>query len=411
MGRILIILLPFLLIACSGEATISLPQPIEVELSEAPKRIYAGDKAVISFEVKGEGKPYLKIDQSMGPVILYPQTSGANLEFQLQPENTRQSGTYTWQLVYSEEILQKGTIEVLPKVDEVTKIETYFGPRSIRAGGNDFSMLFVVPTDIYDNPLPDGTQVDINRQMDNVHDSVGIAIKNGYIWHNLYSSDTTGRMLVSAGVGEVSGKELTSMITPSNSVNFSIDYTRVHEYADGNQVVEFFTDIIKDRFGNVVSDGTLVNFRVTDQKAARLQTAGTTLAGVATGRLLHPTEASKWSVTAYVTGESKSNDIELSFRTAVEDYDVQFSEDNRAVQIGPMHGFMEQLTPDGLLITLRLYDEQGKLIDTKKTNSSKGVGAFELQERFYKNGKYKITITTAGINKEFQVALGNDELE
>lgn len=172
--------------------------------------------------------------------------------------------------------------------------------------------------------------------------------------------------------------------------------------------MQFETDVIKDRFGNVVADGTLVNFMVVDQNGGRLYTAASTLAGVATGKLLHPTEASEWLVTAYITGgESKSNDLPLSFVTAVRDFEVRFSGGNRKIEVGPpLQGFMDQLVPDGLLIDLKLYDSTGVLLDTKTTNSSKGRGGtFELFERFYANGSYKITIMAAGILKEYELDL------
>ena len=412
LGRHIYIILFFLILSCKGEEIKTMvPEDVFVVGHEQPTSIVAGEIAKFTFDIKGKGNPYLLIHQGLGPLILQPKFLDNKLVFTLNKKDTRQAGLYEWELINKSKIVVGGNLKVLPKQELTTKIETYFGPRSIRAGGDDFSMLFMVPTDVYDNPLPDGTSVIIKRQMDNAQDSIQGELRNGYLWHNLFSSDHAGRMLVSATVNQISSKELTSMIAPSNSVNFKIDYKRVHDYADGNQVIEFITDEIQDRFGNTVADGTLVNFQVTDQDGARLLTAGSTLAGIATGKLLHPTKASNWKVTAYVTGESKSNETQLQFKSAVKDYEVSFLHDNRLIEVGPIHGFMEQLVPDGLLVTLKLFNHRGELVDTKLTNSIKGRASFELEERFYENGFYTINLETAGLQKEFKVALGTNELE
>lgn len=405
MGRLLTTILMFVLWSCHQEEITSVPAIEHASIAKVPDSAIAGEPIEFKFDIKGDGIPLLMIEHNMGPVLLKPEVDDTSFVYRLDSVITKRSGSFEWKLVFDKSVLFSGNFEINAKISHVKAIETYFGPRSIRAGGDDFSMLFVVPTDIYDNTLPDGTLVSINRQMDFRKEQIKLPIRNGYVWHNLFSSNYMGRMLVSAGVGPINGKELTSMISPSNSTDFKIEFERVHDYADGNQVVQFETDVIKDRFGNVVADGTLVNFMVVDQNGGRLYTAASTLAGVATGKLLHPTEASEWLVTAYITGESKSNDLPLSFVTAVRDFEVRFSGGNRKIEVGPLQGFMDQLVPDGLLIDLKLYDSTGVLLDTKTSNSNKGRGTFELFERFYANGSYKITIMAAGILKEYELDL------
>ncbi|WP_209406017.1 hypothetical protein [Pseudozobellia sp. WGM2] len=413
MGRYIFIGLCFVLFSCGEEVKTpaAVPNDLSTTILNSTETIVAGETVTLEFDIRGGVEPILILEKSFGPLLFHPKMNDSVATFSIPASHIQQSGVYNWQLTVLSKLLEVGEFKVLPKTEKTVGIETYFGPRSIRAGGDDFSMLFMVPVDIYDNPLPDGTVVSINKQMDQEVKVITALTKNGYVWKNLFSSERAGRMLVNTSTNNIHSKELTSMISPSNSVDFKITYNRVHDFADGNQVVIFKTDQIKDRFGNTVSDGTLVNFSIEEDKGTILKTKGSTIDGVATGRILHPTEASDWRVTAYITGEAKSNDATLSFRTAVGDFEVQFSENNRFVRVGPILGFMDQLVPDGLLITLEVYDKNGKFIEKATTNSSKGIGLFDMEERFFPNDDYKIKLTAAGIQREFQVALTSDELE
>lgn len=235
---------------------------------DVPRQVVAGDSVVLRFEIQEKQAPVLLLEKSFGPSLLKPRFVNGLAVFSLPAEMVRQSGSYNWQLRASAQLLLRGHFEVMPKTESTTAIETYFGPRGIRAGGRDFSMLFMVPLDRYDNPLPDGSVVAINQQMDNELRTISVTTQNGYAFKKLYSSDKAGRMLVSATAHGVHSKELTSMVSPSNSVDFTIDYRRVHDYADGNQVVLFKTSLLRDRYGNQIADGTLVNFSIVDQGGA-----------------------------------------------------------------------------------------------------------------------------------------------
>ena len=173
-----------------------------------------------------------------------------------------------------------------------------------------------------------------------------------------------------------------------------------HDFADGNQIIKFKSDKIKDEFGNVVSDGTLVTFMIKNQKDAYFYTVGTTIDGVVEARTLHPSAAAEWNVQAYITGASKSNAINVSFKTAIADYEIYFSKGNRNIDIGPLKSFMKQLVPDGILVQLDIYSSTGEFIETKKTTTKKGVSNIFLSPEYLPDGTYTFIIEAAGIKKE-----------
>lgn len=409
MNHLIYIWFLLMLVGCEKERP-KTERPISATLLLAPDISEVGSAVEFQFTFEGNQAPMLFLENSFGPKLFKPNISGGKATFQIGEEHTKQSGLYHWQLITNTEPLSSGSFQLNPK-NEAHKIETYFGPRSIRAGGIDYSMLAVMPTDVFDNPLSDGTQIEITKQLDDKTIVNSSALRNGFYCKLLYGEEKIGRMLVSAAVNGTASKELTSTISPSNATDFTIAYERVHEFADGNQVISFKTIPIMDRFGNAVSDGTLVNFVITNKRGIRLQTTGTTMAGVATGRLLHPEAADEWKVNAFVTGEAKSQSLSLSFKPTVTSFEVAFSSDNRQINIGPVVGFMEQLIPDGLQIQLMIYSDSGTLLETKTTNSKSGKGRFSLKEGFFPEGNYMLKVQLAGLEKKFKRTLGNNEME
>ena len=343
--------------------------------------------------------------------MFQPKIINDNAVFNIPPEFTEEAGEYHWKLVSNSKVLLSDKFYLGPRIGNLSKIETYFGPRSIRAGGQDYSMLTIIPTDDYDNPLPDSTVVSISQLIDFKTNVFEVRLKDGLAYSLLYGEKKAGRMLVTAAVNGVPSKEVTSIVSPSNSTDFKIGFERVHDFADGNQVVRFMTSPITDRFGNTVNDGTLVNFIVKNKRGELLKSMGTTLAGIASSNMLHPNEEEEWGVTAYITGEAKSNELQLNFKSAIKDFEVKWSKNNRKIIVGPILGFMGQLVPEGLVIELKIYDSNGKFIEDKQAHARSGMGSFELDKGFYLEGDYHITVECAGIKKEMRIKLAQNEME
>ena len=188
---------------------------------------------------------------------------------------------------------------------------------------------------------------------------------------------------------------------PAIPTDFKISATRPHDYADGNQVTTFTTSIIKDKQNNVVSDGTFVSFFIKNKNENILKTTGTTIDGIATSKMIHPDYADSWSIKAYVDGMSESNSISLSYKQVITDFEVNFTENNRLITVGPLQSFMQQMIPDGLHVKLHIYKNNTK-IETLTKTSFNGYATFKLKPAIYEDGNYDFSIETAGLNKEFK---------
>ncbi len=322
------------------------------------------------------------------------------------PQNfTRTAGPLHWKLVQHKEVKRFSSLTILPDGRLPPHVETYFGPRSITVGGRDYSMLVTIPTDPFDNRVLTGTEVTIKSEFQNDVQSFEKQTADFIAWKNIFSTNIAGRILVSASCLRTDTKELTTILFPANAEAFEIDYQRNHEYADGNQIISFQTNILKDRYGNKIGDGTLVTFLIKDSKGGYLKTTGMSIGGIAAASLLHPTEKEQWEVTAFITGAAKSNTISVAFEQAVVDFSTSFSTNNRTLVIGPLKSFMQQIIPDGIAVTVGIYDSQGVYLETKKGTAKNGICSFALQKEYFEKGWYRLEVKAAGILKKYEKEL------
>ncbi len=382
----------------------------QVRLHTEQRNYKAGVPISLNFLETGFDTPLrLLLTNTFGSALIHGVRSGEMVTYAFPKNFYRTSGRCEWQLLYLGREMAKGVVQIEPSVPEKPHLETYFGPRSVIAGETDFSMLVVVPTDAYDNPLPNGTQTRIRAQFqDNIEENK-VPTKDFIAWKNIYSKTKTGRILVGASCMETDSKELTTIIHPTLSEDFEIRAERNHNFADGNQIVRFFTDQLRDRYGNIVADGTLVDFMVVDSKGALLRTIGTTVNGMANANMLHPSKKEQWQITAYVTGAAKSNTISLSFAPAIAHLPIVLSEGGREVRVGPILSFMEQRVPDGIEIKMAVNTSEGELMMERQTTSKNGMGIFLLEKAYFNTGTYRVTITAAGHTETISIQLDENE--
>ena len=138
----------------------------------------------------------------------------------------------------------------------------------------------------------------------------------------------------------------------------------------------------------------------TNKKGNILKTTGTTINGVANAKIIHPDFEENWSVKAYSIGISESNVINLKFKKVIDNYTVDFNNNNRTIKIGPLESFMGQIIPDGLIVKLFIYKDK-KLIETIFRESKAGFAEFNLNPNIFEDGIYDFKTKTAGIEKEF----------
>lgn len=380
----------------NSEKNADTPDYFKLETSET--EFEAGTTIVLKFFGKSNLLPKLYLSHSYGSTIIKSNLIKGVFNFRIPEAISKKTGMVTWKLLHDNTPLI-GHININPK-QQVSSIETYIGPPSIAAGGTDFSMVVIIPTDIYDNPLPDNTAVNVKKLfLSEVYEEVNFT-KNRISYKNIYSPMQTGRILVSSESLGANSKEYDVNVLPANPTDFTISYQRHHMYADGNQITTFSTSAIKDDYGNIVSDGTYVEYYIRNDSNVILKTSGTTIDGVATSKMIHPNQKENWKVKAFIEGMAESNIIEFSYEPVISDFDISFSEDKRTITIGPLKSFMGQMIPDGLEVKITICKNDDKISVLIKS-SFEGYATFKLNTNNYPDGTFTLKIEVAGIEKTF----------
>jgi len=262
-------------------------------------------------------------------------------------------------------------------------------------------MLVVIPTDALDNPMPENTSVMVNHRFLETQKKDEVVTNKIIAYKNITSETKSGRLFISSECLETNSKEYTVDVLPAIPTNFTISVDRPHEYADGNQITSLYTSILRDQYGNEVSDGTFVTFFITNKEGNILKTSGMTVQGIATATMIHPDQEEAWSIKAYVQGMAESNRITIAYQQVIKDVEIAFAKANREIKVGPLKSFMNQMIPDGFHVVLEIY-KGDTLLNTETKTSKGGYVSFMLEEERYINDTYTIKIKTAGIEKSFK---------
>lgn len=359
----------------------------------------AGNPVEIEFESNSTtANPKLFVIHSYGKTLIEGKDNSGKITFKLPNLYTKKSGEVSWFLLDNGEKIVEGAFEIIPNNKTKTQIENYLGPRSILAGGAEFTMMVCVPTDAFDNPVTENTAALIKSQFLNSIVTTLKKTKDFIAWKNIYSSNPSGKILVSTESNAISTKEIETEVYPNIATDFSINYKRNHNFADGNQITTLSTSIIRDKFDNIVSDGTMVSFIVSTKNNIVLKTFGTTVNGIATGQILHPDHQDIYNVKGFVTGIAESNTISIDYKPIISTFNYTFSNKNRSLTVGPLKSFMAQLVPEGIKVVVKVF-HNNNLVSTLQEDTSKGVAKFTFSADFHKEKNYRFEITTLGITQ------------
>jgi len=359
----------------------------------------AGDSITLKFSSDYKQGAMLYCSNSYGSTIVSPTINKSVLSYEIPMNLSKKRGAIVWTLLDKNKPIS-GQLKIEPQLS-VSKIESYLGPPSIEAGGTDYTMLTVIPTDALDNPLKDSTLVTIKHQFLEKALNKEVTVKNLIAYKNINSSKKSGRIIIASEALGMNSKEYDVNVMAGMPTNFKISATRHHDYADGNQITTFSTSKIEDKNGNTIADGTQVEFFITTQKGYILKTSGNTIKGIATAKMIHPNHESQWRIKAYINGISESTSINLKYKPVLSHFEVNFSEDHRTITIGPLKSFMNQFIPNGLRVTVGIYKDD-LLVNEIVTYSNEGHATALLRKDIYSDGDYTIKVKTAGIERVFK---------
>ncbi|MGO4911008.1 hypothetical protein [Leeuwenhoekiella sp. W20_SRS_FM14] len=373
-----------------------------IELLTTQNQFEAGKPIQLRFKGNAENLNLI-ISTALATVIIEPDSTDLNeqIKFTIGSPLSKMSGILNWVLVSNSEKISDGFLNITTKPETVAKLESYLGPQRIAAGGNDFAQLTLLPTDQFDNPLPDHTVVTFTTAFETTEKQENLKVQNFISWKNIYSTTKSGRLFAAANSNGITSKLQTIYVDAGLATPFKINYSRPNRFADSDQITTFESSIIKDTYGNIIPDATLVNFVVHTSSGDVLQTTGNTINGRAQARLLHPAKSEIWQVTAYITGVAQSNTISITYEPALTEIITNWDSNTRILKVGPLKGRLNQILAEGTLVTLNIMGSDGKADTvTKKTES--GSVTFELKKDFYKSGIYTLTLEVLGVTHKLE---------
>ncbi|MEQ3654976.1 MAG: hypothetical protein ABNH00_03835 [Dokdonia sp.] len=340
---------------------------------------------------------FLSVSTALGATILTPKHTETGDHFYIPSEISKNAGIVNYSLIVDGELLEKDSFLLRPEVSQLATVETYAGPRSIMATTRDYSMLVSIPTDTYDNLLPDDTSIKLYSQFKNTITKSDKKLRLGFAWQRIPAPLETGRISTASTIKNIASQELAIDVFPDLAQDFSIAVSRNHTYADGNQICTFSTSQIKDQYNNIVPDGTLVTFFVNDDHERYWQFTATTVNGYAFAKALHPEIPSTWTVQATMMGIAKSQQTDITFDAILDMLPVTIEENK--IMVGPLHSYMRQLVQDGVRVDLIL----GDVVNTALTKN--GMATFELEGQAKRQKPYQIEVKTLGLIQSITVPL------
>lgn len=241
----------------------------------------------------------------------------------------------------------RGTFEVTPRA-AVGPLIPLAGPRSVVADGAHWTMVSVLPTDEFGNGVVDGTPVLLDvRRADGTTERIEATIEELGVGVRVLSGTTAGVMTIRTTVDGAIGPEVEVAEVPGPPVAFTAVWDVEHERADGRSIGIVRTSRLRDRFGNVLLDGTAVRLQGSSPDG-RFSMTAVTIDGRATFHVEAPARPGAVSGTVEVGGvRAPIESIEAA--AALEDFGIELTTGPLGVEvtIGPVVTLLGGFAADG----------------------------------------------------------------
>lgn len=279
-------------------------------------------------------------------------------------------------------------VDVLPG-DAAGPLDLYLGPRTVVADGVDHSMLVAVPLDEYGNPVASGTAVTHRANLADGGSATLEARTSGLLsFATIPSTTVSGRTAIAVDVGDATGpgRSFENVAGPPAAFELEaaeIGGTTTVWFADGTTLRTIRTDVLVDRFDNVVADGTIVTLTL-DAPDGVSFLSSTTIDGVARFIVESPTRPGLITATASAAARSSST-LTIDVQPAIDAFEVtaRQRDERTIIEIGPVLLATGFFVPDGTVALVAvgnslhevvLDDGWGELvIDDATSAAPKGV--------------------------------------
>lgn len=333
---------------------------------QVPESAIAGNEIVItvrSTSIPEEGTPITFLTMNGLGQHLYQSTFSAQVaSFTLPSEDTRQAGLMTV-IARSGQAYGQTHLNVQPSA-AVSPLFLVVGPRTVIANNRPQNMAVVVANDTYGNALSNGN-FDLRVLFaDGKLSKQSLAINNLVGWSWLDGTTKSGKIRLSASMGDASAPENNLDVVADSPEPFAITADPPTADADGRQLIMLRSDVIHDVHGNIVPDGIQVMYVIETPSGENRLIPTYIIDGIARTPIQAPQRAGEFKIWALIKGiKSKILTIQFTDQNVAEDFQLQAKTDATIEAIiltaGPVTGILGQLTPDGTQVDFSLTDPAG----------------------------------------------------
>ncbi|MEL6557174.1 MAG: hypothetical protein AAFQ94_03255 [Bacteroidota bacterium] len=346
----------------------------------------------------------LVLDNGTARVQIDQTVKDGVLNFQIPEVISQKSGLVILRLYQEAALRHQSSLEIIADVDHAKKVESYCGPKHLVVDRNDYTMIVSTILDQFGNPLPKEESITAGYDVTNQLIEKPMKMRPLFGYQRLVAPKKKGYGNVTGRYGSLVGKSFRVDYYAIDPLDFAISYERQHRFADGEQLVVFKTEIIKDAADNVIGNGTIVKFLISSNDGRVAELHGQTLDGVATCVLYAPEKAEVWTVTAGIDNYADSrNTLKINFEVSVSDFDISYSQASKQLLIGPVTGYMGQWMKNGTIVNIEIIGGDSQLL-LKKTLKDGQAILHEHLRRLAK-GEYLLKATVAGITKTINITI------
>ena len=350
--KIYISLLLFCVLSCQDKTqAVVLPNKATGYFDEIKKRYHAGEDINFSgsLEIAGEtnAQAFLVLHHSLYSNSHLLKIESGNFKYTVPGKENLLAGEVLCRLLYQGKILSEESIFIYP-LEAVDKMQNFNGPKSLFANDEDGSMNVSIPHDQYDNPLLPPSKVSYQASY-NGEAEVGVQkdIDHLVAYQISKSKKRAGKYLIGSSVNDGNSQEQELIIGAVLPKDFSIALLNYYPFADSRQYIHLKTSVMKDVWGNIVADGTMIQFTIQEGRELVGVYQAFSIGGIANVYIENPSHAVQWNITASLHGQLKSNVISILFDRNVNDFPLKWDEVEKKLLIGPVVGVLGQLAPDG----------------------------------------------------------------
>jgi hypothetical protein len=376
-----------------------LPPPTVTGLTiDAPTQWHAGEEIPLRVTAQApDGTSlFLIAHGTFGSLPLAATFDNGEARLRLPAAQTRTAGIVDL-LARAGDQSATARLELIPG-EPVDPILPLVGPRSIRVGGEEWTMVVAIPMDAHANPVADGVEVIVRAQ--HPEDEIGGAPElqrthtdHLFAWARIFSRTRAGRTLLAVNAGAAHSPERDVMEVPDLPIPFDLTAEPAQAEADGRRLVTITSTPLLDRYGNVLLDGVAALFIVQSEDGSRRAIPANVREGRLRTTIQAPAQADQLILYADVAG-LRSRSIVVPFVAAAETDPLPLTLEEDAggvtITVGPLLGALGQFSPDGAPVEFWVVDPNGE--ESRQILAlENGYARLTLPTSRLLRGRYQIT--------------------